>query len=96
MMHLEDQTVLRQGESTEPAQQSKGALTDDLSSQDVVERSHDTRIVIHHKILSMKHSPGVEAIMYKQPKEHLVSLLTTTIPHPFKRRIVPALPIRAL
>jgi hypothetical protein len=97
-MYLEDQTVPMQGESTEPAQQSKGALEKKqlISRLKMMLITHGTLIIIHHKIISMKHIPGVEAIMNEQPKEHLLSLLTTTIPHPFKCRYSTKIPHQRL
>jgi hypothetical protein len=87
IMYLEDQTAPKQGnpKRTElPAQHNKRTLKEHMiSCLKMLLITHDTRIIIHHQILSMEQGLGVEAIMNNWPKENLVLLLTTTIPHPF-------------
>jgi hypothetical protein len=72
-MYLEDQTVPRRGKSIKDTDisstvQQKGHWknkTNDLYLKMML-IIHDTRIIIQHKILSMKHSTGVEAITAKR------------------------------
>jgi hypothetical protein len=90
-MYLEDQTTPKEGNTkrTEilPAQHNKRTLEEQMISYlEMLLITHDRRTTIHQKILSMEKGPGVEAIMNKWPKENLVPLLTTTIPHPFNCR----------
>jgi hypothetical protein len=46
--------------------------------------THFAGIVIHEEILSLQHCFGVQSIMKQKPEEHLMLLLTATLPHPFE------------